>query len=50
MLEKGCVMSGATDIYGFNISDDDEEEFHPGTDDNDTDKENDKYVPLAMQI
>lgn len=41
-------MSGTTDIYGFNISDDDEEEFHPGTDDNDTDKENDAYVSVKM--
>ena len=37
-------MSGTTDIFGFNISDDDEEEFHPATDDNDADKENDNYV------
>ena len=46
LLEKVYTMSGTMDIYGFNISDDDEEEFHPGTDDNDTDKENDKYVSI----
>ena len=39
----------AAEIYhyhgnGFNISDDDEEEFHPATDDNDADKENDNYI------
>ena len=32
------------DIYGFPLSDDDEEEYIPPIDDNDGERENDNYV------
>ena len=36
------------DIYGFPLSDDDEEEYIPPVDDNEGEKENDNYVGNSL--